>query len=155
MTPACELDFQSWREQLVDRVVGEIEVTFSQTGESAFPMRSKHFLDDHLTMYYRCLAPNAVRARYARSWAPDQLAGRGLVIADVTMARQFRGRGFLGALLARLKALEPPLSHIEFENVYNAQLMASVKAQGWQQRHIGPQGAPLRDPLGACMFARL
>ncbi len=155
MTPACEPDFQSWREQLVERVVGEIQVTYSQTGEGAFPMRSKHFLDDHLAIYYRCLAPNAVRVRYARSWAPDQPAGHGLVIADMTMARQFRGRGFLGALLARLKTLEPPLSHIEFENVYNAQLMASVQAQGWQQRPIGPLGAPLRDPLGACWFTRL
>ncbi len=73
MTPACEPDFQSWREQLVERVVGEIQVTFSQTGEGAFPMRSKHFLDDHLTMYYRCLAPNTFRTRYARSWAPGLL----------------------------------------------------------------------------------
>lgn len=155
MTPACEADFQAWREQLVERVVGEIQETFSQTGEGAFPMRSRHFLDDQLAMYYRCLTPNAVRARYARTWVPDQLAGRGLVIADMTMAREFRGKGFLGALLTRLKTLEPQLSHIEMENVYNAQLMASVQAQGWRQRPIGPLGVPLRDPVGACWFMRL
>lgn len=155
MTLDCETDLQAWREHLVERVVGEIQETFSQTGEGAFPMRSRHFLDDQLAMYYRCLAPNAVRARYALSWASDQQAGCGLVIADMTMARQLRGKGFLGALLSRLKSLEPPLSHIELENVYNAQLMASVQAQGWRQRPIGPLGAPMRDPLGACWFTRL
>lgn len=155
MTLDCETDLQAWREQLVERVVGEIQETFSQTGEGAFPMRSRHFLDDQLAMYYRCLTPNAVRARYARTWVPDQLAGHGLVIADMTMAREFRGKGFLGALLTRLKTLEPQLSHIEMENVYNAQLMASVQAQGWRQRPIGPLGAPLRDPVGACWFMRL
>lgn len=155
MTPVCEADLQAWRELLVERVVGEIQATFSQTGEGAFPMRSRHFLDDQLAMYYRCLAPHAVRARYAFTWAPEQQAGHGLVIADITLARQFRSKGFLGALLERLKTLEPPLSHIELENVYNPQLMASLQAQGWRQRPIGPLGAPLRDPVGACWFMRL
>ena len=65
MTPACEADFLSWRDQLVERVIGEIQETFSQTEEGAFPMRSRHFLDEHLAMYYRCLVPSAVRARQA------------------------------------------------------------------------------------------
>lgn len=75
MTPACEADFLSWRDQLVERVIGEIQETFSQTEEGAFPMRSRHFW----MSIWRCTTAAWPRALFERAKHPESPLGKSML----------------------------------------------------------------------------
>lgn len=148
-------DTLAWRSQLIERVVADVQKTFAQISAGAFTMRSLHFRDETLSLYYRCLAPNAAQVRF---WSPQGAPGAvgyALVLADAEVAPEWRGKGFLGALVSRLKTMEPHLTHIEFENVLNAQLVATLQRWGWTQRTLGLQADPGATPMGASWFSVL
>ncbi|MBV7541996.1 hypothetical protein [Acidovorax sp. sic0104] len=119
------------------------------------PQRARHYRDDVLTMYYRCLSPRATRVRYRNVWSASQCAGHSLVIADSLLARTHRGHGFLSERLERCQALEPRISHIELENVFNVGLVDYLKGKGWTKRRIGPVDGPNEPVTGACWFIAL
>lgn len=94
------------------------------------PMFSSWYCDSVVNIYYRCLHGKAVHMRYHQLEATmNKDAGQAFVLANITVAPEYQGQGFLKELLRRLGSAKSD-TYVELENVLNEQLIVHLRTQG-------------------------
>ena len=142
---------------LVEAFCQEVRQWFALVeGRPGLPMISRRFVRDELQVYFRCAGRGMALARYGRSMPSAWEAPKGcraVVIADVMLAQRLRGHGFVSMLTRTLAQRIEGLCLLEFENVFNADLVAQLRSSGWRMRN----GSEVVDAtgLGGCWFLEL
>lgn len=125
----------------------ELRKLFDAVEASALGMRSTYLQQrEELSIYVRLYARGLGSARYMGSMGQEALfmTGRTLVIANIELQAELRGKGLLGQLVGEIQRSVPDLDVIEFECVNNDGLAASLIRQGYQLRDSNvPMGCSL------------
>lgn len=130
-------------ERLIDVCLKEFALDFTalDTGAQQIKIKSCYAkVGPELSLYVRYYAEGVGCMRYLSCLgrlAPEIITGRSLVISNIELAANLRGKGFLNTLLARIPDAIPNLSVIEFENVMNESLASYLERNGYLRKSEG------------------
>lgn len=131
--------------------LADIELGMQAARErTTFKMVSRRYSDEVVSIYYRCLCDVAFGYRFYACTSAKR--GRAVVISNIELAPDVRGKGFLKALMHALSQPHVGLDAIEVENVLNGALAAHLQRMGAHPMSQGYEGGSWFLPLNETKF---